>query len=386
MKKICIFFSALLLFLSWMLTSCENVDLSSEMEKQNVKVTTRAAMSFSKDDFPISIYALDASGKKVAEQTLNDGDQTLNLKLSPGSYRIVARNTTALGYADVTVATKALSVIITMVQQNASISMRLSGLPDEVKGVGVTVSPLYTTLELNGELSGLGAKSFELEKVGDMWTTSEVMVYPSTGSTTTFTLTITSDKEQKSYSYVYGKPLERNIPYNFVGNYQGGDDAFDVTGLIYLEDWGEEEIVEFEFGPNVEGTQEINCDHLVVTENLYLSLMEWTDIVSANNEGNPRQAKEIAAEYNEGGMTGWRMPTAEEAKELKNLYGGSNLASLNESLQALGGTPLSDIDEKGEKVRYLCDDGLKTFSFADNTTVSNAGAKSTYRLRLVRSK
>ena len=386
MKKNYNFFSVLLLLLSWMLISCEKVDLSSEMEKQNVKVTTRATTSFSKEDFPISIYALDASGKKVAEQSMNDGNQTLNLKLPPGSYRIVARNETALGYADVTVASKGLSVSITMVQQNARISMSLSGLPDEIKNIGVTVSPLYTALELNGELSGSGTKSFELTKENVTWKTGEILLYPSTSSTTTFTLTISSDSEQKSYSYVYGKPLERNRPYNFVGNYQGGDDAFDVTGLIYLEDWGEEETVEFEFGPNVEGTLDGNGDHLVVTENLYLSLMEWTDIVSANNEGNPKQAKEIAAEYSEGGMTGWRMPTADEAKELKNLYGGSQLASLNESLQTLGGTPLSDIDEKGDKVRYLCDDGLKTFSFADNTTVSNAGAKSTYRLRLVHSR
>ena len=386
MKKNTFFLGVFLLILPWILTSCEKVDLSSEMEKQNVKITTRTTTSFSKEDFPISIYALDESGKKVAEQTLNEGDQTLNLKLSPGSYRIVAKNATALGYADVTVASKALSVNITMVQQNARISMTLSGLPEDVKSIGVTVSPIYTTLELNGELSGSGAKSFELKKENDTWTASEVMVYPSAGSTTTFTLTITSDTEQKSYSYVYGKPLERNKPYNFVGNYQGGNDAFDVTGLIYMEDWGEVETVEFDFGPNAEGAQQNVNGHLAITEDLYLSLMEWTDVVSAANEGNPKQAVEIAAEYTEGGLTGWRIPTAEEAKELKNLYGGTKLTSLNEALQTLGGTPLSEVDEKNNTVRYLCEDGLKSFSFANNTTVSNAGAKASYHLRLVRSR
>ena len=208
-----------------------------------------------------------------------------------------------------------------MVQQNARISMTLSGLPEDVKSIGVTVSPIYTTLELNGELSGSGAKSFELKKENDTWTASEVMVYPSVGSTTTFTLTITSDTEQKSYSYVYGKPLERNKPYNFVGNYQGGNDAFDVTGLIYMEDWGEVETVEFDFGPNAEGAQQNVNGHLAITEDLYLSLMEWTDVVSAANEGNPKQAVEIAAEYTEGGLTGWRIPTAEEAKEFDEISG-----------------------------------------------------------------
>ena len=66
MKKNTFFLGVFLLILpSWILTSCEKVDLSSEMEKQNVKVTTRATTSFSKEDFPISIYALDNSGKKV---------------------------------------------------------------------------------------------------------------------------------------------------------------------------------------------------------------------------------------------------------------------------------------------------------------------------------
>ena len=74
MKKYTFFLGVFLLILPWILTSCEKVDLSSEMEKQNVKITTRATTSFSKEDFPISIYALDNSGKKVAEQTLNEGE------------------------------------------------------------------------------------------------------------------------------------------------------------------------------------------------------------------------------------------------------------------------------------------------------------------------
>jgi len=387
MKKINAFVGIALLFITWTLTSCEKVDLTSELEKQNVVVSTRSTSVFSENDFPISIYALDSSGKKVAEQTLNYGEQALKLNLAPGSYRIVARNESALGYADVTVASKALSVDITMVQQNARLSMSLSGLPDKVKAMSVTVSSVYTALEMNGELSGSGMKSFDLAKVNDTWaTTSDVMVYPSTGNTTTFTLTITSDTEQKSYSYVFGKPLERNHPYDFVGNYQGESDAFLVSGLIYLEDWAEVETVEFDFGPNAENNQGANNGHMLATDNMYISLIEWTDLVSAKNEENPTLATSIAAEYIEGELTDWRIPTAEEAKELKSLYGGDQLAGLNEKLQALGGTPLGDEDEKGESVRYLCEDGLKTFSFASGTTVSNAGAKATYRMRLVHSK
>ncbi|MCR4613515.1 MAG: hypothetical protein K5778_05895, partial [Bacteroidaceae bacterium] len=304
MKKISSFVGIALLFITWTLTSCEKVDLTSELEKQNVVVSTRSTSVFSENDFPISIYALDSSGKKVAEQTLNYGEQALKLNLAPGSYRIVARNESALGYADVTVASKALSVDITMVQQNARLSMSLSGLPDKVKAMSVTVSSVYTALEMNGELSGSGMKSFDLAKVNDTWaTTSDVMVYPSTGNTATFTLTITSDTEQKSYSYVFGKPLERNHPYDFVGNYQGESDAFLVSGLIYLEDWAEVETVEFDFGPNAENNQGVNNGHVLATDNMYISLIEWTDLVSAKNEENPTLATSIAAEYIEGELT-----------------------------------------------------------------------------------
>ncbi|MDO5446317.1 MAG: hypothetical protein Q4F34_00885 [Prevotellaceae bacterium] len=65
--------------------------------------------------------------------------------------------------------------------------------------------------------------------------------------------------------------------------------------------------------------------------------------------------------------------------------GGSNmLSSLNKLLVDADAMEMS-VTEGKENVRYLCDDGRKSFSLALGTKTSNAGTKSqNYRMRLVK--
>lgn len=126
-----------------------------------------------------------------------------------------------------------------------------------------------------------------------------------------------------------------------------------------------------------------------------LSKSEWSNLPSALNATNPATALAIPATYSEGTLKDWRIPTAAEAKALKNTYapsqptgsilGGPASESLNALLTSIEAPNLQATDEKGNTIRYLCEGATRTFSFAPGTTISTAGTKSTtYRLRLVK--
>lgn len=128
---------------------------------------------------------------------------------------------------------------------------------------------------------------------------------------------------------------------------------------------------------------------------ILLSKSEWSNLPSALNATNPAAALAIPATYSEGPLKDWRIPTAAEAKALKNTYapsqptgsilGGRASESLNALLTSIAAPTIQATDEKGNTIRYLCEDATRTFSFAPGTTISAAGTKSTnYHLRLVK--
>lgn len=132
----------------------------------------------------------------------------------------------------------------------------------------------------------------------------------------------------------------------------------------------------------------VNCEHLDdgMTDLLLLSLNEWQDLPSANNPEGPELLNGLYAGYQEDGLGGWHIPDADEAKLLHDNYAnGSELFLLLNVLMAdKGAMEMRAVDGK-ENVRYLCDEGLKSFSLARDTKISDAGAKGqNYSLRLVR--
>lgn len=97
-----------------------------------------------------------------------------------------------------------------------------------------------------------------------------------------------------------------------------------------------------------------------VTTLTLLSASEWVGVPSANAQENSDMAQQLSEECAEAGEVGWRMPTRAEAQLIRQLCSDELIAS----------------------ERYLCDGG--TFTFArDSKTVSKAGTKKRYALRLV---
>jgi len=99
--------------------------------------------------------------------------------------------------------------------------------------------------------------------------------------------------------------------------------------------------------------------YAVITVTL-LSASEWVGVPSANAQENSETAQQISEECVEAGEVGWRMPTRAEAQLIRQLCSDELIAS----------------------ERYLCDGGAFTFA-RDSKTVSKAGTKKRYALRLV---
>lgn len=115
-----------------------------------------------------------------------------------------------------------------------------------------------------------------------------------------------------------------------------------------------------------------------VAELTLLSLTDWTKIMSSYSE-TPDVASDTAAHYVEFGLSGWSIPSETEARRMKDSL---NVDEMNVELAAMYGDEIR-VTEGSSNARYLCEKAEKTFSFAENTKITKAGAKTKYRLRLV---
>jgi hypothetical protein len=108
---------------------------------------------------------------------------------------------------------------------------------------------------------------------------------------------------------------------------------------------------------------------------MLISLTEWSDIVLSATSGS--SLVETVDSYREGSMTGWHLPSKDEAQIIRSSV-LPRLDTFNSDISSLGGTPLSGT------VRYLCASFEFTYAFKEKTTVSKAGQKTKYSIRLVK--
>lgn len=115
-----------------------------------------------------------------------------------------------------------------------------------------------------------------------------------------------------------------------------------------------------------------------VAELTLMSLTDWAKIMSSYSE-TPEAASDTAAHYVEFGLAGWTIPTETMARRMKDELTSDEM---NVELAAMYGDEIR-VTEGSSNARYLCEKAEKTFSFAENTKITKAGAKTKYRLRLV---
>ena len=406
----------------WFLISCQQVpnddEWLSEEETKPLKVKVRSAENV-EIAYPLYLYAFDKNGKLAASQTIDDKEKDMALSLTDDEYQIVAlsgvtddyqlpKNLTLegeiklsniegadaplmVGRADVggsrnegTMAEIALSYVV------AQLNVVLKNVPADVSTVQLSISPLYSSLSMGGEYGGDTQKVKVNCTLGEdgVWSAQPTYIFPGSAAETTFSVSFKKeDGTELTYGYTYqGKP-EANHPFNITGSYAEG---VIVGGSFEISGWEEAIDVEFTFGANVvpdkEGEDEeepeidmtnvpevgtIWNDMIVVDigeadENgvdlLLMSLDEW--------ESDTLNVVDIPTGYSVNGISGWNLPTYDEATTIRARFSNDARLELNDIIKQYDSQLVGLSADSND--RYLCLKNGKyySFSFAPKTNIT----------------
>ena len=328
------------------------------------------------------------------------------------------------GSADINVTSSDQIAHISLGYRQASLSVTINDVPTSVTSVDVTLSSAYTDMTLAADLSGKMMITVPCVKGtasnnGAIWSTGKFYILPSVNAQPSITISFSGGATgDVSYSHTYNASLLAGTPYNFTATYKGkaeggggsSDDDVTINTDISAGKWADEVKESFNFGPDVNKTEspsdpesnvitvttlpgsgDIWNGHVVGFVNeiseterevVLISIKEWEKISSAFSS-NANQGKEIAAQYEENGLSGWIIPTRNDGMALNRLYSyDNNRALINSALETCGGTGLIQMYGTSA-VRYLCEDAEYTYSYK-SATITKAGEKTTYYLRLVK--
>lgn len=419
----------------------------SEGGEKTLKVKVRSAGD-AEIVYPLYLYAFTGKGKLVASQTIAGAEDDMALPLAKGDFQVVALSGASddyqlpespelddvivlsatdgadtplmVGRANVEVGdAEESSAQITLTYVVAALNVKLKDIPSNVSKVQLALSPLHSSLSMGGEYGGDSQKvKVDCSLVSEgVWAAETTYIFPGNAKETVFSIYFkTDDGTEVTYGYTYQGVPEANHLFNVTGSYAGG---VIVGGNFDVTDWEGSIDVEFEFGaemvpdddeedntdegddeePEVklEGVPEVGTiwnDMIVVdmgeadqtgVDLLLMSLDEWDAYVS--------DADAVVDGYSVNGITGWRLPTHEEATLLRNRFCGNNLRELNELIEEYnqennleGNDALWGLAD-GDDERYLClkNGEYYSFRFVAGTSTTKAGEKRLYYVRLVKS-
>jgi len=419
----------------------------SEGGEKTLKVKVRSAGD-AEIVYPLYLYAFTGKGKLVASQTIAGAEDDMALPLAKGDFQVVALSGASddyqlpespelddvivlsatdgadtplmVGRANVEVGdAEESSAQITLTYVVAALNVKLKDIPSNVSKVQLALSPLHSSLSMGGEYGGNSQKvKVDCSLVSEgVWAAETTYIFPGNAKETVFSIYFkTDDGTEVTYGYTYQGVPEANHLFNVTGSYAGG---VIVGGNFDVTDWEGSIDVEFEFGaemvpdddeedktdesddeePEVklEGVPEVGTiwnDMIVVdmgeadetgVDLLLMSLDEWDACAS--------DADAVVDGYSVNGITGWRLPTHEEAALLRNRFCGNNLRELNELIEEYnqennleGNDALWGLAD-GDDERYLClkNGEYYSFRFVAGTSTTKAGEIRLYYVRLVKS-
>lgn len=422
-----------------LLSSCfeqaaDNEEIVDSGEQTQLKVTTRVAQG--EVSYPVQIWAYDAVGSLAGQQTLTAEGQNISLQLGAGRYHITAVSGESaytapknhetqsaqvsipadgyatqplmLGGADVTLGDTPAEVSLVLTYRVAELSLSLSDVPQDVTNVTISVGTQYASIDMGGMLNGKSTATLPCQKEGAVWKSPTAYLLPGAGQTTTLTLTLARPEGQTSYSYELGEALEGAVPYRIEGHYVESTAPY-ITGVLTVEGWQQERKLTFDFGngsqdgggqgvtvPTVRVSalpsqgQAWNGHIVALVENassteadlMLWGLTEYLDVYAPGAAGHSGDMQALVNAYQESGLDTWSVPTADQARALRKEYGGK-FDDLNAVIETLGGD-LITVSTSSNNARYLCEEGTKTFNFAESGSITSAGTSVKYRLRLVK--
>lgn len=209
--------------------------------------------------------------------------------------------------------------------------LEIKGVPDDVTKVEVSLSPLYTSIQLDGTYVATATESYKITLAqsassSSTWqATPNQMLFPSVG-TPTIKVSFTTATGVKSYSYTASEELPANHHFTIVGTYTANQGVA-LTGILTASDWGEDRTITFGFN---EGNQDVVPvagqsfkGHLVlsVDETHHTALVRSASVQYTAPAANASESEWLTAlntamaavDKPEGAVGNWRIPTYEEA-------------------------------------------------------------------------
>lgn len=398
------------------LTSCSTAIFDTEEDNNDKHLLTLTTYSGSNAiTYPIDLYAY-SGGNEIEHITVTSSEEKPVMELSTGNYSIYAvsgsRDFTDKGYSTtplmigstiVTLGKTDKETAITMQYAVAKVSVALSDVPDNITAVQVEIGQQYNYINEIGELSGSKEIKLSCKKLDTTWVSDTIYVLPGCGTSTSIEIGCKTDEDNvtvKQYSYEYPQPLQAGCPYNFKGSYDSGITYSKISFSLEASGWSETVEHSFTFGEGANENQDIiptdastfyvdelptPCSawngHVVATIDeegnaLLFSLNEWGPITNIDNE-----ITEILG-YTENSLTGWSVPTEEQAQSICNLFrngGGYNISTFNDLIMSIDGMSLKIENDNSS---YLCSDKSREYSL--NTKYVRNIKNQDHYLRLVK--
>lgn len=339
---------------------------------------------------PVNVYVFDASAKCVGYKKVDDSKDNADFKLNDGTYSVYAvagagsesydlpQQSEATPQSVVALKSDKSNGDLMCAAQNvvlkdgedseATLQMQrkvlllteiiVADVPDEVTAIKATIAPLYENLRIDGEYSGeSGAEQFTLSKQGSTatWRSDcNCFLLPSVGNATVKFVFTTNDGKTKTFTYSSAKPLVANykvaINVNYIkiknptlkcvinGVEWDGTDSWEIDAderTFTSDTGGEEPDTDDEGTAPKAGTVYKGC-YVLKTENsgsvikaILVSPDSKSKLTFANGDNSSvaEAVDKAIGELAVDGITGWRLPTLEEVKYIKE-----HASEINKSL------------------------------------------------------
>ena len=353
-------------------------------------VTTRAGSDPSDNSVAQGcIYVLNSSGRCVQLLTTDETDNSATAYLPAGTYTLYAVGGNDLSRFQLPsqseVATKKVitqvsgktlddlllqRVVVTLddeetLRQTITLQravlcidkIEIKHVPSEVNQVEVSLSPLYSMVNLDGTYPESPTETYKValtrQTDGTTWqATPSQMLFPSVGNPT-IKITFTTDDGTLSYAYNATENLPANHHFTVVGNYTGYNIA--LTGVLTTADWGEDRTIEFDFDDDLQTVYNPVAQHfcngyyvISVNESAHTAVLmakanlekitsiDFSDTDALYTAINGRMA-DLALPANVSGQ--WRLPTVAEVGVFSK------------------DTQIVTFDDNNNSRNYYCDNG-----------------------------
>ena len=128
--------------------------------------------------------------------------------------------------------------------------VEIKKVPTNVTKVEVTLTPLYSSIRLNGEYPDTPTESYKIaltkQSDGKTWKAlPNQMLFPSQGKPT-IKISFTTAEGTQGYSYTASEELPANHHVIIKGTYEAAQ-GVNITGILTASNWGEDRTIEFDF-------------------------------------------------------------------------------------------------------------------------------------------